>query len=187
MMLPHCRAAIIAVLVLAAPVGAAELPVVQKVERQPLAAQALRVAEALEFLGVPLSSAEKQALQNAATDKDEAAAVRQIQAVLDRNCLAGVRITGGDKPSLVCQAGPAKPELAEQGWRVFLVKVDNPQGVKQLQLRPESPNAAQLFKGSTGSPAPKVTSMGEVKKRFLELASYDNQPLVRLLSGLELE
>src|SRR5690606_26972144 len=40
---------------------------------------------------------------------------------------------------------------------------------------------------STANPAPKVISVGEVGRRFLELAMFDSQPLVRHLSGLELE
>ncbi len=186
-MLTHCRISIIAVLALSGTAAAAELPLVTQVERQPLAAQALRVAEALEFLGVPLGADEKKTLQAAAADKDEAQAIRDIQLVLDKHCLAGVRLGAGDKPGVQCLPGPAKPELAEQGWRVFLVKVHNTQGIKDLQLKPESPNAAQLFTRSTSSPAPKVISMGEVKNRFLELATFDAQPLVRQLSGLPLE
>src|SRR5438093_11629852 len=90
MMLSHCRLSIIAVFMCAASALAADLPLVQKVERQPLAAQALRVADALEYLGVPLAAAEKKALQAAADDKDEAQAIRNIQSVLDRHCVLGV-------------------------------------------------------------------------------------------------
>src|SRR5581483_7247304 len=187
MLLRICRLSTIVLFALAATASAADLPLVEKVERQPLAAQALRVADALEFLGVPLSADEKKTLQAAATDKDEAQAIRNIQAVLDKHCLVGVRLGSGAKPTVKCSGGPAKPELAEQGWRVFLLKVDNPDGVKDVQLRPESPNAAQLFRRSTSSPEPKVISLGEVKNRFLELDTFDSKPLVRQLSGLALE
>src|SRR5260370_39005107 len=71
---------------------AAELPKIPKVERQPLAAQAKRIADALDFIGAPLSDAEKDALKAAADDKDEAKGVAAIQDVLDKHCLAGVQI-----------------------------------------------------------------------------------------------
>lgn len=170
---------------LAAPLAAAELPVVKTVERQPLAAQAVRVADALEFLGVPLPASERKALEAAVTGSDEAKAVQEIQSVLDRHCLAGLRITAKDK--LETLVGPAKPELAEQGWRVFLLKVINPTGLKQVEVRAESANALPLFQRSSGKPDPKVISVGSTGKRFLELAMFGQQPLTRDLSGLELE
>jgi hypothetical protein len=167
--------------VLALRLLAADLPTVKKVEFQPLAAQAKRVAEALDLLGSPLSDADKKALTAAKT-------VEEIQAVLDKHCLAGVKIAkDGDKLKLDTVAGPAAPELAEQGWRVFLIKVENPAGLDKLELRPESANALPLFSRSSGKPDPTVVSVGEVGKRFLELGMFNTQPLVRDLSGLEVE
>ena len=96
-------------LFLAIPLTADELPKVKKAERQPLAAQAQRIVEALDMLGSPLPEGDKKALKDAS--------VEQIQTILDKHCLAGVRI---GKDSVAVQAGPAQPELAEQGWRVFL-------------------------------------------------------------------
>lgn len=156
---------------------AADLPQVVDVELQPLAAQARRIADTLDFLGTPLSAADRKALA-------EAGSVVAIQHVLDKYCLAGVRIDGS---KLTVRAGPAKPELAEQGWRVFLVKVDNPAGVSGVELQPDSPQAQPFLSRSTGSPAPKVISTGEVGKRFLEVVSFNSQPLLPRLSGLELE
>src|SRR5262249_54884099 len=69
----------------------------------------------------------------------------------------------------------------------FLVKVENPAGVDNLELRPDSPNARPMTQRSTGKPDPKVTSLGEVNSRFLDLQSYGSQPLLTPLSGLELE
>jgi hypothetical protein len=178
--------------VIATPLQAADLPKITKVEGQPLAAQAKRIADALDFVGAPLSDAEKDALKSAAQDKDEAKGVAAIQDVLDKHCLAGVQIvptpTPKDGPAfhLKVQPGPAKPELAEQGWRVFLVKVDT-SGAKDLELRADSPNALPLHVRSTSKPDPKVISVGEVGKRFLDLQMFNSQPLLRQLSGLELE
>jgi hypothetical protein len=157
---------------------AAELPKFNKVELQPLAAQARRVAEALAVLGEPLAEADRQALQEATTSE-------AIQAVLDKRCLVGVRI-GRDK-KLHTQAGPAQPHLAEQGWRVFLVKVHNEAGLDKAELTVSSPNALRMTNRSSGKPDPRVVSVGEVGKRFLDLMMYSGQPLVTNLSGLELE
>jgi hypothetical protein len=173
----------------AGPARSADLPRVKKVDLQPLAAQVKRVADALDFIGSPLPDADRQALQAAAADKDEARAVDAIQAVLDKHCLAGVRVPAGaaGPRALEVQAGPAPLELAEQGWRVFLVKVDNPAGIDQVGLRPDSPNALPLYTRSSNKPDPKVISSGEVSQRFVDLETFDAQPLAPHLSGLELE
>jgi hypothetical protein len=182
--------AILFVFLLTSSLAAQDLPKVTKVDRQPLAAQAKRVAQALDYLGAPLPEVDKKSLDAAAEDADEAKAVATIQTILDQHCLAAVRITAGDKsskPALEIQRGPAKPELAEQGWRVFLIKVDNPNGIKDLELKADSPNALPLVKQSSSKPDPIVTSVGEVNQRFLDLPMFNSQPLVRDLSGLELE
>src|SRR5204862_383528 len=127
-----------------------------KVELQPLAAQAKRVMDALHYLGAPLSADDRKALSDARTAKDPARAVAAIQAVLDRRCIAAVHLNKG--PTLRAQAGPAKPELAEQGWRVFLVKVYNPTGIDGVRLTVSSPNAAPLTRRSSNTPAPTVVS-----------------------------
>ena len=163
----------------------ADLPKVTKVDLQPLAAQVQRVADAMEFVGNPLPAADREALRMAAADKDHASAISAIQTTLDKHCLAGVRIASATQ--CVCEPGPAKPNLAEQGWRVFLIKVDNPTGLAQVELRAQSPNAQPMYFRSTSRPDPKVMSAGEVASRFLELMMFNSQPLLRHLSGLEVE
>src|SRR5260370_29634261 len=163
--------------------AAAELPKVAKVELQPLAAQVQRLVEALDYLGAPLPEADEQALKRASDSK--AQGVDRIQSLLDPHCLAGVRIEPGNKLEIL--PGPAKPELAEQGWRVFRVKVHNAPGLNGVELQADSPNAQPMQRRSTSASAPKVISAGEVGKRFLELMTYGSQPLLRGLSGLELE
>jgi hypothetical protein len=174
----------LAVLALAVPVSAADLPKV-KVERQPLAAQARRITEALALLGEPLPDADRKAVLDAASAGDAASAVDAIQTILDKRCLAGIHITPDKK--LETQPGPAKPQLAEQGWRVFLVKVHNEADLANVELTVGSPNSLPLTRRSSSRPDPKVVSVGEVGTRFLDLMMFNSQPLVRDLSGLELE
>ncbi|HEV3118272.1 MAG TPA: hypothetical protein VGY58_14575, partial [Gemmataceae bacterium] len=178
-----CASVLVLVAAVSAPAG--DLPKVTKVELQPLAAQVQRLADALDFLGSPLPAADKDALTRAAADKDQANAIDSIQTTLDKHCLAGVRVTPGKE--LEVEPGPARPELAEQGWRVFLVKVENLAGVNDMELRATSPNSLPLYRTSRGASAPKVVSVGEVANRFLDLMMFNTQPLVRRLSGLELE
>src|SRR5262245_30019395 len=178
-------AALLILIALPATAFRAGTPKAAKVERQPLEAQVKRVLDTLELLGSPLPKEDHEALHAAFKEKDDARAVAALQAALDRNCLALVHVAGPNK--LQTRPGPARAALAEQGWRVFLVRVDNPTGVSKLELRPTSPNALPMFYRSSNKPDPKVMSIGEARKRFLELAMHNTQPLLPNLSGLEVE
>jgi hypothetical protein len=167
---------------------AQELPKVEKVEAQPLIAQITRVTEAMDYLGAPMSTADKQALQNAFNQTDAARTVADIQSVLDKYCLFDVGINPESRVKV--DQGPAKPELVEQGWRTFLVKVRNGAGVT-AQLKAESRNALPVF-ASEGrfslNPRPKQTvTQSDVSNRWLDLIVFDKLPLRPQLSGLELE
>lgn len=151
----------------------AALPIVSNVELQPLQAQVARVSQALTFLGAPLSNAEQKELDNASS-LPAAKAIEKIQTVLDRHALFGVNIN--PEMRVKVQQGEAKPELDEQGWRVFLVKVANESGTT-AKLAATSPNAQRLF----NSPS------NEVSNRWLDLAMFDSQPLSPTLGGLPVE
>ena len=65
------------------------LPVVTKVEQQPLVAQVERLVEAMEHLGTPLIKSDRETLKAAMIDSDAEKAVAGIQKVLDPYCLVG--------------------------------------------------------------------------------------------------
>ena len=112
-------------LLLASPAAllAADVPVVENVELQPLVAQVNRLTEALDVLGEPLPDEVQTALKESAAATDRKAATRQIQETLDPLCLFVVSINPEMRVKVA--QGPAKPELVAQGWRQFLVKVLN--------------------------------------------------------------
>ncbi|PYJ87743.1 MAG: hypothetical protein DME22_00520, partial [Verrucomicrobia bacterium] len=127
---------------------APRLPIVKNTELQPLVAQVRRVIEATDYLGTPFSATDKQALETALNQTDADEAGEAIQRVLDNYCLFGVNINPESRVKVA--PGPAKPELAEKGWRQFLVKVHNEAGVT-AELRAISPNALSLYEGGWGS------------------------------------
>ena len=143
------------------------LPVVPRVEQQPLAASAVRLIEALALLGQPLPAEETAEIR-------QGASVARMQQILDRYCLVGVEINPESR--VKAQQGPAKPELVEQGWRVFLVKVENQAGITPV-LTVDSPNAGQI----------PTRAEFAIPRRFLDLDFYTKAPLHERLSGLELE
>jgi hypothetical protein len=176
----HSKGSILAwllILSFMAPVASgntAEVPVVTGVSWQPLKAQVRRIIEATDYLGVPFSDSEKNALQSAMMAKDPEYGSSRLQAILDQHCLYLVNINPEMRVKVA--KGPAEPHLMQHGWTQFLVKVNNKAGVTAA-LRAQSPNAARLH----NSPAETVDD------RWLEVQTFDAQPLTKTLSGLELE
>ena len=163
---------------------------VTKVERQPLVAASKRLVEALTYVGTPLSAEEREQLDAAMKHKNDIQAVIGIQRVLDRRAVAIVNINPESRVKVA--EGPAVKELMQQGWRTFLVKVENQAGVT-APLVAESPNAAPLYqrgrKNARQRPSTdeKLVRPEDVPGRFLDIAMYDKQPLKPNLSGLSLE
>lgn len=151
-----------------------ELGQVARVEAQPLIAQIKRLTQALEFLGNPLPADRQQALVRALSAEDDASVGNGVQAVLDPLCLAGVTINPESRVKVA--PGPARPLLVEAGWTVFLIKVNNEAGVT-APLRVQSPNALSMH----NSPR------DDLRDRWLDLSTFDKQPLTATLGGLELE
>lgn len=169
--------------------SAQQLVKVQQVELQPLTAQVKRLIEATDYLGAPLTAADKEALERASNLTDAVRARREIQDVLDRYCLLDVHINPESRVRVT--QGTAKPELVESGWRTFLVKVRNEAGVT-AQLKAESLNAQKVFSrgkgGFSGSPRPQQTiTERDVRDRWMDLAMFDKPPMKPQLSGLEVE
>src|SRR6185503_13780224 len=136
-------------------------------------AQVARVTQTMAYLGAPLRAEEVKDL-NEAPSQPAAQALEKIQSILDRHVLFGVAINPEMRVKVAI--GEARPELDEQGWNVFLVKVQNDAGTT-APLKAVSPNAQKLFN------SPKE----DVANRWLDLAMFDAQPLAAALSGLALE
>ncbi len=150
-----------------------ELPGIENVEVQPLLVQANRLMEALDYLGAPLSDQSRKLLDQARQAEDRSA--RQlVQQAFDPLCLAGITINPESRVKVV--PGPAPRELDQNGWRVFLVKVDNQAGVT-APLQAESPQALPI----AGSPP------ADVRDRWLEMNMFQSRPLAEGLSGIQLE
>ncbi len=178
---------ILASLTLSGTIYSNDLPQITGVEAQPLLAQALRLDEALTFLGSGLSAADSRQLQALRNDAPGPRTTQRIQEILDPYCLAMVVINPEARVKVL--RGPAQPVLVQNGWKSFLVKVHNEAMVK-TELEAESPNAEPILHRSTGAKQAKqqnVLTPGAVANRFLELYMYRRRPLLKHLSGIELE
>jgi hypothetical protein len=168
------------------------LPPVKGVDMQPLAAQVKRVAEALEYLGAPLSDSESLALEKATSETDSTKAGAAIQQILDPHCL--VLVTINPEMRVKAAQGPAKPELTADGWRTFLVKVQNEAGAT-AELRVVSPQAQSVHDSSWKKTASDDYYNKQERQarnlpndqRWLDLEILNKQPLRKELGGLGLE
>src|SRR6185503_4227574 len=165
---------------------AADLPVVSDVDPQPLVAQVQRLIEATDYLGAPFSPADKKALLAASPESSAKKAVAEIQRVLDAYCIAGVQINPEMRVKVT--QGPAKAELEEQGWRIFLVKVANESGTT-AELKAVSPNAMSRFEPSRtpSDEAYRKQAQPKDSDRWLDMELYSKAPMKKKLSGLSLE
>ena len=166
------------------------LPLVDKVEHQPLVEATKRLQSALDYVGAPLQPADTRALNAALEHEDTSKSIEAIQQVLDKYCLVGVNVNPESRVKVA--EGTAEKELMQQGWRSFLIKVHNEAGVT-APLVATSPNAAPLYqrgRGARQAPLrddPKLVRPNQVNTRFLDIEMYDKQPLKQQLSGLPLE
>jgi hypothetical protein len=168
------------------------LPEIVPVELQPFAAQVRRLIEATDYLGEPFGDGDKAALQKALAAPDADGVVAEMQRILDQRCLFVITVT----PEMRVKGaqGPAKAELVEQGWRQFLVKVINQSGTT-ARLRVVSPNG----RGVSNAAGARTASDPQIRGRaadeplppasdlWLDLQSYDQQPLTPTLGGLAVE
>ena len=156
-----------------------------KVALQPLAQHVRQVQEALSFLGQPLLAADAQRINAAMGLSDEAATVTELERVLDQYALAIVTINAESRVKV--EVGPAKPELEQEGTRLFLVKVINGAGVTaKLQVQSENSGSVYTQSDRSAEPAMKLTPEDE-KQRWADISLYDKNPMSERLSGLGLE
>jgi hypothetical protein len=157
------------------------------IEPQPLLAQALRLKEALSFLGSSLSKVDEDRLQKLQHKTPTPEIAKQIQDILDPYCLAKININPESRVKV--ERGNAEAKLIQHGWVCYLVKVVNEAGLT-AQLQVESPNAATPLYAPSIDPIvdeKKKLTAGQVANRFLEVQLYRSQPMLSHLSGLKVE
>jgi hypothetical protein len=171
--------ALLACVVVAGGSRAADLPIVDDVEGQPLAANAARLAKALEFLGTPLPDATSKALTKAIDAKD----AKKVQEVLDAYVLFAVTVN--PEARVKVNKGPGNTTLQQAGWTPVLVKVTNESTVKK-QLKIMSPQGGAVYSGA-GLQAKNPKDDPKIVERFLGLEIFTAPPMTDTLSGLKVE
>ncbi len=157
----------------------------QTLPLQPLARQVRQLAEALDYLGEPLSAGETAAIDKAIADPDETSAVLSLEAILDPHVLTIVDINAESRVKV--EQGAAAASLSQDGTRLFLVKVTNRAGVT-AELKVESPNSGDVFRQSSGEPKPAIElTPRNAAERWADISLYHQPPMRKRLSGLAVE
>ncbi len=152
---------------------------------QPMAQQARQLAESLNYLGQPLTPSEQKRINDAIAMPDEAAAVESIEKVLDAHVLVNVDINPESRVKV--EQGEAKPDLLEQGARLFLVKVAN-LGHVTAELNVVSPNSGNVYIRSNGQPDPAIRlTPQQAQDRWADISLFQRPPMRKRLSGLAVE
>jgi len=152
---------------------------------QPLAQQVRQLEDALNFLGQALPAADQQRINQAIGNPNEAAAVEELQTILDPLVLLAVDINPESRVKV--EQGAAKPELVQAGTRLFLVKVTN-NGNVTAPLNVESPNSGPVYVRSNGSPAPAIQlTPRDSAERWADISLFQQPPMRKRLTGLALE
>lgn len=180
--------AMLAAFALAHGAHADEVPTVDDVEGQPLAANATRLAEALDYLGNPLPEETKAALRKAATQRDANA----LQRALDPHVTFVVTLNPEVRVKVA--RGPAMPSLQQGGFTPVLVKVLNASTVTQ-PLRISSPQAGPVYSGASldilkrqaQTELNENENKDQKQDRFLEVEMFRAAPMTAELSGLAAE
>ncbi|MDQ2777563.1 MAG: CehA/McbA family metallohydrolase, partial [Acidobacteriota bacterium] len=133
------------------------------------------------------SSADRNRIDAALNSADEAAAVSDLQNILDPYVLLILAINAESRVQVTQGTAPA--ELLEAGTRLFLVKVRNQAGVTAA-LQVHSPNSEPVYvsawKDESPEPKERVT-VEDIRNRWADISLYNEQPFTNRLSGLALQ
>ncbi len=156
------------------------LAFVSDVERQPFVAQTKRLVEALDFAGSPLADADLDALNSAMALEDSIACIEGIQEILNKYTLVDVHINPEARVKLA--RGECEPQLQQQGWRAFLVRVHNePRVTARLSVTSKNSQPTMDFAREG------TVSEKDVQERWMKVEMVDQKPMNPRLSGLRLE
>ena len=120
---------------------------VVEVEGQPLAAQANRVVEALDFLGSPMDKNTLDGLKKACEMRD----ATKIQQILDPLTLVNININ--PEARVKVSRGKAEASIQQNAYTAFLVKVVNEARVTS-SLKVFSPQMGPVYSGGGAGKVP---------------------------------
>ncbi len=161
-------------------------PIVKDVEPQPLLAQAIRLNDALVYMGNSMAAKDQQRLLDLPAQALTEQTVVEVQEIFDAYCFALVHIDKNGK--VKASLGNAPVQLFKNGWSSFLVKVINDAGTKDT-LTVNSPDAHETIHNPLRVAHFDYNRLKAERNpdKFLEVQMFHARPLWPSLSGLKLE
>lgn len=156
---------------------------------QPFTFKIKSLLQTLDYLGESIDAKDKQAI-NKGIDANDTSAFAIVGNILDKYCLFNIQINPESRVKVT--RGPASPELLQDGWRTFLVKVDNQAGItaKLEVLSPEAKrdyDGGEKIYGMAGMNMGTTVTRQDIADRWLDMQLYTDAPMQPALSGLETE
>jgi hypothetical protein len=157
---------------------------------QPFVFQTKRLLEALDFLGTPLALADKQKIGIAILAGNVSQTKEEVEKILDKYCILEANINPESRVTVV--QGKVIPQLWQNGWQTFLLKVNNQAGITAaLQVHSQQASNVYAVEGDTfnGYPKGKIDpiSKQDISDRWLDMSLYTKPPMQDYLSGLEVQ
>ncbi|MBX3253748.1 MAG: CehA/McbA family metallohydrolase [Chitinophagaceae bacterium] len=154
-------------------------------QAQPFIAHAVRIKDALEYIGSALSPEDAKKVEDIRHDVFTGKSVALIQEILDPYCIALLHIDSAAQVKVA--KGQAAPKLMQGGWKSFLVKVKNEGHVTRV-LEVESPSARSPYhRWDFGIHANDTITREEAANRFLDAQMYTGSTISEHLSGMAIE
>jgi len=110
---------------------------------QPFSFKIKALLQTLDYLGEPIDIRDKEII-NKAIEKNDTSLFLTVGNMLDKYCLFNIQINPESRVKVT--TGPARPDLLQNGWRTFLVKVYNQAGIT-AELEALSPQAKRDYDG----------------------------------------
>jgi hypothetical protein len=136
------------------------------VDPQPYFASVNRAVEALAGLGAPLTPDDTARIA-ALSLRNDRAAVEAAERILGRYTLARLSIDPGGTPHVA--PGEARRILVEQGWRMFLVRVENAAGTR---------DGFELVQGGYRTPGQMMPGTNFLAQRAYLMDTLNKAPLI---------
>lgn len=169
-----------------------------QLEPQPYFAQLRRIVEILRSLGEPVSQPDATLIQHL-SESSSAEDIRRAEKALERYTLLRFQINEQGNGSTA--PGAAAFDLVEQGWRTFLVRVENPfshQGELNLVSDAGIPEGELITYQQRGDASIEPAlpwdysidypaQLPDIARRWLGYRFYSGQLMPENLSGLALE
>jgi hypothetical protein len=168
--------------------AAGDRPPKLDVEGQPLAANVSRLLDALDYLGSPFSTADRQPLTQAINNRD----AQLLQQRLDDHVLLVVAINPETRVKVL--RGPAPGRLQQGGYSPILIKILNESSSTQ-RIRMTSPQSGAPYAGASRFSLERQrqphlndheNSAGS-REKFLHVEWFGQPPMTDRLSGLQVE